>query len=512
MEGASEESTSAYSTLSPRGLQLAAVLGFSRLPEEEGGPGERYGQAGAVVGSSLLLFGGCEPGGRFLDELWLLDLAGPRPGPWRPRVALPGEAWPPARHFHAAVAHGDALYIFSGKSNGYLNDIWRYDTRLSVWHRLPPVTGPAPSRRYGHTVVEFGGDLYLFGGFDDMGLTCNDVWRYSPSLNLWTPELHLQSEAPDALHHVAATYQGSLLVWGGMDASDALYEFRFGSKSWSTVQVRTPPELRPRPKWGAQCFVWDDCFYVVGGTDALVCHRSVWQFSMLTCEWTLLGEGDGWNPRYYFTLVQHGTDIILFGGKNLSNFAFNDTHLWTFRASDNQPRSTYRQDFLQLMQSANPADEDVVTLYPAPKGAAPVYAHRAVLYSRAPALRNVSELPMNRELLEALLHYLYTSQLPATLTRAQLMELAWLADAPLQLPVLKRRLELELLAKTDRSCVVPTLRWCIESRKMPRLAAASVNLIIPAFDALRSQLRDELPDDYYAGLKELARAAKAKKT
>ena len=168
-----------------------------------------------------------------------------------------------------------SFFVVFGKSNGYMNDVWEFDTLKNAWTKAEFASdSPVPSRRFGHAVVEYNGDVYIYGGFDDFGLTCNDVWRYDVEARRWTPILHLQSEAPEAMHHCAAVYQGSLLVWGGSDTrNDSLYEFRFGSGSWSPVAVRSPPSQRPRLKWGARSFVWEDDFYVVGGTDSLVCHR-----------------------------------------------------------------------------------------------------------------------------------------------------------------------------------------------------------------------------------------------
>ena len=79
---------------------------------------------------------------------------------------------------------------------------------------------------------------------------------------------------------------------------------------------------------------------------------------MISCEWTLLGQSDIWDPRYYFSLVQHGPKIYLYGGKNLGNFAFNSTHSWKFRAADTRPKSTYIADFTALLRSASQQKDD----------------------------------------------------------------------------------------------------------------------------------------------------------
>lgn len=216
------------------------------------------------------------------------------------------------------------MYVFFGKSNGYMNDVYRYHIDRRLWERVDCKDGP--SRRYGHSVVEWSDDIYVYGGFDDFGLRCNDVWRYNWRTNEWTPLLHLQSEAPEALHHSAVVYQGSMLVWGGAEAGSELHEYRFGSHTWSRVLVRGQA---PRARWGHRAFVFEDCMYVVGGSDAVLCHNTVWRFSLATLEWTLLGEAEGVTPRYFMSLVVvDGNRVIVFGGRNVHNYAFNDCHQW----------------------------------------------------------------------------------------------------------------------------------------------------------------------------------------
>ena len=264
METHSEDSS--YSTLTPRGdCPLSATpLPFVQLEASaDHAPSERYGHSAVVVGQYMYVFGGCDVTGRFMDDLHRMELDS---GCWEligtAASAGPDGEWPQGRHFHRMVSLDEQSFLLLfGKSNGYMNDVWEYQVSSRLWRRAPvPADGAAslPSRRYGHSAVSWGGDVYVFGGFDDFGLRCNDIWRYERSCNRWTAVLHLQSEAPDVLHHCAATYQGSMLVWGGMDNRQQLYEFRFGSQSWSAVQVRSPPALCPRPKWGAACFMWED--------------------------------------------------------------------------------------------------------------------------------------------------------------------------------------------------------------------------------------------------------------
>lgn len=225
--------------MTPReSTSLSPLLPFVRLATKGVGPSERYGHTAVLVGHEMWVFGGCDVAGRFFNDLFVLDLD---TNVWT--CILPGADggdWPMARHFHGAAAVGSSFFVFFGKSNGYMNDVHRFDTAARKWQKIECECEDQPSRRYGHSVVECHGDVLVFGGFDDFGLRCNDLWLFevlSGSSGRWTLMRHLQSEAPEALHHGATASEGSMIVWGGMDATSEIFEYRLGSRSWSAVKV-----------------------------------------------------------------------------------------------------------------------------------------------------------------------------------------------------------------------------------------------------------------------------------
>ncbi len=514
-----------------------ASLPFARLATSGTGPGERYGHTAVLCVGKMYVFGGCDVGGRFMNDLFALDV---ERGVWEAIGNESGGEWPMARHFHGAVTVGSCFYVLFGKSNGYMNDVHRFDPAARRWDKIDSENS-APSRRYGHTVVEWGGDIYVFGGFDDFGLRCNDLWRFDCERREWSAVQHLQSEAPDALHHAAVVHQGSMLVWSGIEAGNDVFEFRFGSRSWSKgedgllflcysvlttlavsfwcpdtvslfavskVQVRSPASARPRPKWGHRCFCWEDSLYVVGGTDAVMGHSTVWRFSLTSYEWTLLGEAEGLSARYFFSLVVAGPVIVCFGGKNSHNYAYNDTVVWKYRASDTRPVSTYREDCLRLMGQAGPNVPGCVAIEAGEGGGGPLHCHAVLLNARIPALGEQRNAPkVSRVTMQALLHYVYTSQLPP-LCRAELFDVIRACHL-LGLPArLKQKCEQEIVAQTTVGNVVATLAWCCREHKLGGrvglLATACVKIIIPAFEQLRADLR-QLPEEYYAAIKTQAR-------
>ena len=54
---------------------------------------------------------------------------------------------------------------------GYLGDLWKFNLSHSAWSSVES-HGSSPWRRYGHSLVAIGGNLYIFGGDSDLGY-CN---------------------------------------------------------------------------------------------------------------------------------------------------------------------------------------------------------------------------------------------------------------------------------------------------------------------------------------------------
>ncbi|KAL8587016.1 hypothetical protein ACOMHN_023406 [Nucella lapillus] len=88
------------------------------------------------------------------------------------------------RYLHSMRVMGDYLLVFGGnthndtsKSHGtkcFSTDLMLYDIKCNTWHNLttPPLQNSA---RYGHSMVTYKGDLFVFGGFNSFML--NDMLR-----------------------------------------------------------------------------------------------------------------------------------------------------------------------------------------------------------------------------------------------------------------------------------------------------------------------------------------------
>ena len=84
-------------------------------------------------------------------------------GMWK-EVKFAGEA-PCARSQHATCLSEDkkSIYVFGGQAHSKAyNDLWRFDVASSSWEKLEG--NGAPESRWGGSLTEHKGVLYLFGG------------------------------------------------------------------------------------------------------------------------------------------------------------------------------------------------------------------------------------------------------------------------------------------------------------------------------------------------------------
>ena len=64
------------------------------------------------------------------------------------------------------------MFVHGGQNSLLLlEDLFVLDLRTHEWSEIAMLAGPAPSPRHSHSMGVAGSRLFLFGGFDEMGLT-----------------------------------------------------------------------------------------------------------------------------------------------------------------------------------------------------------------------------------------------------------------------------------------------------------------------------------------------------
>ena len=121
--------------------------------------------------------------------MWQISLNDTEPRVWE-EVKYTGESPPTCCNFPVAVAH-DSMFVFSGQSGAKItNSLFQYHfasntwTRISTEHILRGTPLP-PNRRYGHTMVAFDRQLYVFGGWADNVLS-NDLHSFDLDSQTWS--------------------------------------------------------------------------------------------------------------------------------------------------------------------------------------------------------------------------------------------------------------------------------------------------------------------------------------
>ncbi|KAL3986106.1 Galactose oxidase central domain family protein [Acanthocheilonema viteae] len=195
----------------------------------------------------------------------------------------------PKRVNHAAVALKDQIYSFGGYCSGELYDgnqpidIHVLDTRNYRWSKLsiPPgsneTANPSisenswPYQRYGHTVVEYKGKAYLWGGRNDEFGACSKMFCFDPEAVAWSV-IPYDGEAPPARDGHSAVVVGDLMfMFGGFEEesqrfSQETFAYNFKQKKW--YEVKTTGELPQWRDFHTACVI-NKKMYVFGGRSDL---------------------------------------------------------------------------------------------------------------------------------------------------------------------------------------------------------------------------------------------------
>ena len=253
-------------------------------------PSPRYGHSAQIVGSRLFIFGGKGENGIMYRDVFFLDLAewvwvpvqpvvqGPQPrffhasclvgrkivvhGGWDGETETYNDLWifdtdkfawleprssgfgPGARYGHSMTLTDDGRIIILGGCElnaktgvpRYLNDVRSLQTQSMVWIR-PAVHGPVISGRFGHTSVQLGSKIAIFGGWGKGGCqsstminnpSAHSVQLFDVKTMTFLVPRRLGKKVPKHMYsHGCCRAEGSsaLLCFGGFDGRQASNDF-----------------------------------------------------------------------------------------------------------------------------------------------------------------------------------------------------------------------------------------------------------------------------------------------
>lgn len=180
--------------------------GVYKTLNETGTPANRYGAATWVDASTgnLWLHGGLSVisqvlGTAPLDDLWVYNITN---ATWTwvsgdlPQSPVPVTTdIPSARSSASSWVTGNSLYLFGGLEDvNTTNDLWKFDIPAQNWTLVEAsrpgfyaTSGGYPPPRAGAALwVDSFGNVWLFGGKAATGSYLSDLWKYTPSLGVWS--------------------------------------------------------------------------------------------------------------------------------------------------------------------------------------------------------------------------------------------------------------------------------------------------------------------------------------
>jgi len=221
------------------------------------------------------------------------------------------------RFSHSAAYLNGSMYVFGGctSTNTTFNDLWIFDLNNRQWVR-PVAMGSYPSPKACATMVEYNGNLVLFGGWShpipyplhQSAHYFSELHIYSPVTNRWSHILSLGAE-PEALGGHSASVAGHLMiVFGGSprpgQGTNNLWVFNFLKGSWKLQPVSR--NAKPEPRYGQfQTTLDDKHVLMMGGCVGpnrpyndlwmlTISEDDLWQWSKITMEMQELAAPQTW--------------------------------------------------------------------------------------------------------------------------------------------------------------------------------------------------------------------------
>jgi len=238
---------------------------------------ERDDGAFFIIGDKAFCGTGFAPWFAPLNDFYSFDM---NTEIWNTIAALPSGM---ERQYACGFSSGSKGFIFGGKGNGLLNDLWMYDTTLNTWTQKTSLPGQG---RSGSTCFVINDTAYIIGGIDSLNVAISQVWAYDILNDNWHQKNNLNFGARWRASSVSQNGKGYLIF--GKDENgrycNELVEYNPLSDSW--IQISTFPG-NGRTYSSLNSIASD--LYTFAGLDSFGTYLSeLWRYNYSSSSWQQL--------------------------------------------------------------------------------------------------------------------------------------------------------------------------------------------------------------------------------
>lgn len=244
---------------------------------------------------------------------------------WTSLAGPPDNPAPSSRTKHSATLLGSYVYLFGGRNGNLpLKDMWKYNLIEGKWEQLNP-TGDKPPCLQEHTAVAYKDCIYVFGG--EVGFssaTETPLWVYNVKSNTWRKVRGQKgvSVPKGRRGHSALVHKGSMLLYGGYQdlrgSSNELWAFHFETESWHLFSPTCPSDSSSRPsgRHKHSAVLHDEAMWIYGGMTDLQERGDFWRWDTVSKIWSNIKTKSNPGPLHSHAGCKLPSSMLIFGGES----------------------------------------------------------------------------------------------------------------------------------------------------------------------------------------------------
>lgn len=196
---------------------------------------------------------------------------------------------PSSRKGHTTINTGKSILVFGGKNIEKSQQLYEYSFLTRLWkpiHFSPPYP---PSGLYDHVAIYKHPYMYVFGGKYKKKYT-NSLWRFNTRSSEWQLLESTGKKPSPRSSQSAVLYKNKIIVFGGKDKEsryNSMYKLDLDSLEWKRIRYKNEgPSARNRH--GA--VLKDTEMYIFGGIVDDEWKQDLWKFDLKSKIWTKLAD------------------------------------------------------------------------------------------------------------------------------------------------------------------------------------------------------------------------------